>query len=157
MNAPAISNARPTAASGTRTGAISSAAGRIRPTAASTSRTPIALMLPALKSLTHPHLAGSFCLGWPSFAAPLARKTAASNPAVIHNAMSMLVRHRSPADCEACDADCVTTTMRCEVFPADLDAAVDFYCRVLGFDLVRDERASAAPYVSLRRGEVRVG
>ena len=29
-------------------------------------------------------------------------------------------------------------TLRFEIFPADLDAAVDFYARVLGFQLTKD-------------------
>lgn len=46
-------------------------------------------------------------------------------------------------------------TLRFEIFPADLDVTVDFYQRVLGFQLTDDRRAE--DYVSLRRGEVRVG
>jgi len=48
-------------------------------------------------------------------------------------------------------------SLRFEVFPADLDRAVDFYTRVLGFELRRDERSSANPYVSMVRGGVQVG
>ncbi|WP_432546106.1 VOC family protein [Kineococcus sp. SYSU DK004] len=48
-------------------------------------------------------------------------------------------------------------TLRFEVFPADLDRAVDFYTRVLGFDLLRDERGTSSPYVALRCGDVHVG
>jgi predicted enzyme related to lactoylglutathione lyase len=48
-------------------------------------------------------------------------------------------------------------TLRFEIFPADLDATVDFYLRVLRFALVRDERSGPEPYVALQRGEVRVG
>jgi lactoylglutathione lyase len=47
--------------------------------------------------------------------------------------------------------------LRCELFPADLDACVDFYVRVLGFTLVRDERSAAHPYVGLVRDQVRLG
>jgi lactoylglutathione lyase len=46
---------------------------------------------------------------------------------------------------------------RCELFPADLDATVDFYTRVLGFALERDDRGSEPPYVALRLGGVRIG
>jgi len=46
-------------------------------------------------------------------------------------------------------------TLRCEIFPSDLDVAVDFYQRVLGFQLTDDRRAE--DYVSLRRGQVQVG
>jgi len=47
--------------------------------------------------------------------------------------------------------------LRIEVFPDDLDATVDFYRRVLGFTLLRDERGAASEYVSLRLGDVRLG
>jgi catechol 2,3-dioxygenase-like lactoylglutathione lyase family enzyme len=48
-------------------------------------------------------------------------------------------------------------TSRFEIFPAELDATVDFYTRVLGFVLLRDERDETHPYVYLARGHVRVG
>ena len=48
-------------------------------------------------------------------------------------------------------------SVRFEVFPAHLDATVAFYTSVLLFDLTRDERAAAHPYVALGRGEVRIG
>ena len=48
-------------------------------------------------------------------------------------------------------------TLRFEIFPSDLDATADFYVRVLGFTLLRDERADAYPYIALERGDVRVG
>jgi lactoylglutathione lyase len=48
-------------------------------------------------------------------------------------------------------------TLRCEIFPADLDAAVAFYRDVLGFVIARDDRHAAQPYVALARGQVRVG
>lgn len=48
-------------------------------------------------------------------------------------------------------------SLRLEIFPADLDSTVDFYTRVLGFELERDERTAEAPYVALRRGDVRLG
>ena len=47
--------------------------------------------------------------------------------------------------------------LRVEVFPADLDATVAFYVDVLGFVLVRDERATLHPYVSLHRGGALIG
>jgi predicted enzyme related to lactoylglutathione lyase len=47
--------------------------------------------------------------------------------------------------------------LRIEIFPDDLDATVDFYRRVLGFTLLRDERGAASEYVSLRLGDVRLG
>jgi predicted enzyme related to lactoylglutathione lyase len=49
------------------------------------------------------------------------------------------------------------TTLRCEIFPADLDATVDFYTRVLRFTLAADRRDTEVPYVSLHRGSVRIG
>lgn len=47
--------------------------------------------------------------------------------------------------------------LRIEIFPADLDLTVDFYVRVLGFELLRDERLGQPPYIYLGRGAVRVG
>jgi lactoylglutathione lyase len=47
-------------------------------------------------------------------------------------------------------------TLRFEIFPADLDATVDFYQRVLGFQLT-DDRRDVDDYVALRRGAVRIG
>ena len=51
----------------------------------------------------------------------------------------------------------MTVTLRCEIFPRDLDPTVDFYTRVLRFRLDRDERQAESPYVALRRGEVLLG
>ncbi len=51
----------------------------------------------------------------------------------------------------------MNATLRCEIFPTDLDRTVDFYVRVLGFALIRDERETDSPYVYMQRGEVRVG
>jgi uncharacterized glyoxalase superfamily protein PhnB len=51
----------------------------------------------------------------------------------------------------------MTEALRCELFPDDLDASMAFYIDVLGFQVVRDERSAEAPYVAVRRGEVRVG
>ena len=48
-------------------------------------------------------------------------------------------------------------TLRCEIFPADMDASVRFYVDVLAFDVVRDERAADPPYAALRRGHVHLG
>lgn len=48
-------------------------------------------------------------------------------------------------------------TVRCEIFPADLDVTADFYVNVLGFRVVRDERDSDAPYLALGRDQVRLG
>ena len=51
----------------------------------------------------------------------------------------------------------MTVMLRCEIFPADLDATVDFYTRVLRFTLDRDERHTDNPYIALRRGELLLG
>ena len=51
----------------------------------------------------------------------------------------------------------LTATLRCEIFPVDLDATADFYTRVLGFSIVRDARHDREPYLALRRGQVRLG
>ena len=47
--------------------------------------------------------------------------------------------------------------LRFEVFSADPDATADFYARVLGFALLRDERQATVPYLFLRRDAVQVG
>jgi lactoylglutathione lyase len=48
-------------------------------------------------------------------------------------------------------------TPRFEIFPQDLDAIVDFYARVLGFSVTKDQRGEPAAYVGLSRGEVHIG
>jgi lactoylglutathione lyase len=48
-------------------------------------------------------------------------------------------------------------TLRCEIFPHDLDAVVDFYTRVLGFRVIQDERGDPEAYVALQRGSVQIG
>jgi lactoylglutathione lyase len=49
------------------------------------------------------------------------------------------------------------TALRIEIFPADLDRTVHFYCDVLGFALVRDERGEPSPYVAFQLGDAHVG
>lgn len=49
------------------------------------------------------------------------------------------------------------TKLRCEIFPSDLDATADFYVRVLGFAVTRDERHAEQPYLSMTRGDVNIG
>ena len=51
----------------------------------------------------------------------------------------------------------MAAALRCEIFPADLDATVAFYVSVLGFELVRDERDQPSAYVALARDTVLVG
>ncbi len=51
----------------------------------------------------------------------------------------------------------MAASFRCEIFPSDLDATVDFYVRVLAFRVVKDERSADRPYVALERGAVRLG
>jgi len=48
-------------------------------------------------------------------------------------------------------------TLRFEIFPRDLDTAVDFYVRVLGFRVTKDERDDPEAYVAMQRGSVQVG
>jgi lactoylglutathione lyase len=48
-------------------------------------------------------------------------------------------------------------TLRVEIFPDDLDSTVDFYTNVLGFTVTKDERAEPSAYVSLERGNARIG
>jgi lactoylglutathione lyase len=47
--------------------------------------------------------------------------------------------------------------LRIEVFPEDLDRFVDFYVNVLRFEVADDRRGGAHPYVSVRRGAIRIG
>lgn len=47
-------------------------------------------------------------------------------------------------------------SLRMELFPTDLDAAVAFYTRVLRFTLTQDRRP-AEGYLALQRGTVRIG
>lgn len=49
------------------------------------------------------------------------------------------------------------TSLRFEVFVADLEATVDCYVRVLGFAVAKDDRGGTPPYVALRRDAVHVG
>jgi len=51
----------------------------------------------------------------------------------------------------------MSMTSRWEIFPDDLGAAAEFYVRVLGFEIVKDERDTDAPYLSLQRGQARIG
>ena len=51
----------------------------------------------------------------------------------------------------------MAAALRCEIFPADLEATVAFYVSVLGFELVRDERDRPSAYVALARDTVQVG
>ena len=48
-------------------------------------------------------------------------------------------------------------TLRFEIFPADLNATADFYVRVLGCQVVRDERHAGPGYLALQRDAVLVG
>lgn len=47
--------------------------------------------------------------------------------------------------------------LRIEVFPVDLDRFADFYLRVLRFELVSDKGREPSPYLSVRRGAVKIG
>jgi lactoylglutathione lyase len=51
----------------------------------------------------------------------------------------------------------VPTSLRLEIFPADLNATVRFYVDLLGFALAADRRADARPYLALERDDVRIG
>ena len=51
----------------------------------------------------------------------------------------------------------MTESLRCEIFPGDLDQTVAFYVGVLGFRLTRDDRATDRAYIALERGTVRIG
>jgi lactoylglutathione lyase len=47
--------------------------------------------------------------------------------------------------------------LRIELFPADLEATVAFYTGVLGFEVERRAPGGEAAYVTLVRGETRIG
>lgn len=49
------------------------------------------------------------------------------------------------------------TSLRLEIFPADLNASVRFYVDLLGFTLVEDRRSDELPYLAFRRDEVTIG
>ncbi len=49
------------------------------------------------------------------------------------------------------------TSLRLEIFPADLNATVRFYVDLLGFTLVADRRADPLPYLDMVRDGVRIG
>ncbi|WP_076477991.1 VOC family protein [Williamsia sterculiae] len=51
----------------------------------------------------------------------------------------------------------MTVASTWEIFPDDLGPAIDFYTRVLGFDIIRDCRADPDPYAALRRGDAVIG
>lgn len=56
-----------------------------------------------------------------------------------------------------CEYATVLTTVRCEIFPADLDTTANFYTRVLGFGITQDSRDRSEPYIALRRDQVMLG
>ena len=49
------------------------------------------------------------------------------------------------------------TSLRLEIFPADLNATVRFYVDLLGFTVVEDRRADPLPAISLARDGFRLG
>ena len=51
----------------------------------------------------------------------------------------------------------MSTGLRVELFPSDLDATADFYVHVLGFELQRDQRTAPVSYLALQRGGIRIG
>jgi lactoylglutathione lyase len=51
----------------------------------------------------------------------------------------------------------VPTSLRLEIFPADLNATVRFYVDLLGFSIVEDRRTDQLPYISLARDGFRLG
>ncbi len=56
-----------------------------------------------------------------------------------------------------CDHPEMVMTLRCEIFPQDLDVIVDFYTRALGFSVTKDQRGDQNAYVALRRDAVHIG
>ena len=51
----------------------------------------------------------------------------------------------------------VPTSLRLEIFPADLNATVRFYVDLLGFSLATDRRSDALPYLAVKRDDVHIG
>ena len=49
------------------------------------------------------------------------------------------------------------TSLRLEIFPADLNATVRFYVDLLGFSLSADRRSDDVPYLALKRDDVLIG
>jgi hypothetical protein len=43
------------------------------------------------------------------------------------------------------------------MFPTDIERFVDFYTRVLRFELEVDRRSEPEPYVAVRRGATKIG
>jgi lactoylglutathione lyase len=60
-------------------------------------------------------------------------------------------------DAPVCHHPVMEMTLPVEIFPDDLDPAVDFCTKIPGFTITKDERAEPAAYVSLERGRVRIG
>jgi predicted enzyme related to lactoylglutathione lyase len=56
-----------------------------------------------------------------------------------------------------CDHPEMAMTLRCEIFPEDLNVIVDFYTGVLGFSVTKDQRGDQNAYVALRRDAVHIG
>lgn len=51
----------------------------------------------------------------------------------------------------------MAVSLRVELFSDDLDSLVNFYTRVLGFTLDRDERNQSPGYLAMSRDSVRIG
>ena len=51
-----------------------------------------------------------------------------------------------------CDDPVMGMTLRFEIFPSDLDEVVDFYTRVLRFDVTKDQRHEPSAIGSWRPG-----
>ena len=49
------------------------------------------------------------------------------------------------------------TSLRLEIFPADLNATVRFYVDLLGFSVAADRRSDELPYLALERDDVHIG
>lgn len=47
--------------------------------------------------------------------------------------------------------------LRIEIFCDDVTAVVDFYIRVLGFTVVKEQRDDTSRYIAVRRGSIRIG
>src|SRR5882762_9429885 len=134
--APTIIKPRPVAARGTKTGAMSSAAGRIRPIAASTSSRPRPFTVLSEKSSAQPWpVAASLALGWVSFIVPPARKTTASRPATVQRNVRIGELHmRAPPGDRARPGRSVVTQDQVRQLGPGADPELGIDLRQVGLD-----------------------
>jgi lactoylglutathione lyase len=107
--------------------------------------------------------AHSYCLGGPQRRSSGFGRRLAPGPRpptaapLLSRPAARLAARRLPRTGWVCNHPMMEMTLRCEIFPPDLDAAVDFYTRVLRFSVTKDQRDDPRAYISLQRGTVRIG